>query len=153
MAVFDLELPNELIKEFEELSGNADKIMGEMTKAGARAVLMNVESKAPAKLNGHFKISKVYMTPTDGGINTKVYCSGYIPFSSPNRAYFSRYAKGKLYNTKEGVPASFLAIMYEYGRSNAPFPKHPFFRSAFSKNLIEQAMLQAQQSASHGLLV
>ena len=153
MAVFDLELPNDTIKEFQQLYDNADEIFGKMTEAGAKAVMINVESKAPAVLKGHFKVSKIYMTPSDGGINTKVYCSGYIPFADPNRTYFTRRGNGGVYSTTKGVPAEFLANMYEYGRSTYPFPKHPFFRSAFSKSIIEQAMLQAQQSASNGLLV
>ena len=152
MAVFELELPDEVIKEFKEIYDNADEIFGEMTKAGAQAVLTVVETRAPKTLQGHFRISRVYTTPTDGGINTKVYCTGYIPFSDPNRKYFSRYAKGRMYNTKLGVPAEFLAIMYEYGRHGAPFPKKPFFRSAFSQKLIEQVMLQTQKKVTHGIL-
>jgi HK97 gp10 family phage protein len=154
MAKFKMELPTELIKEFETLEKKSEKIFGEMTKAGAEVVAKNVQSNAPNTIKNYVKISKVYKTPSDGGINTKVYVSGYIPFSDPNRKYFSR-TNGKsstVYKSTEGVPADFLANLYEYGRSTAPFPKHPFLRKSFKKKEIEDAMLQAQIRASGGLL-
>lgn len=147
---FKVDLPTDLIKDFERVYKNTDEIIGEMTQAGAEAVANNMRNTAPDVIKPYIKTSKVYKTPTDGGINTKAYVSGYIPFSDPNRKYFIRGA-GKKPETK-GVPADFLAIMYEYGRSNAPFPKKPFLRKAFKKKEIEDAMLKAQKKASGGLL-
>ena len=154
MAKFQMELPNDLIKDFEKLNKDCDKIFGEMTKAGAEVVEKNMNANAPNEIKGHIKISKTYQTPSDGGINTKVYVSGYIPFSNPNRKFFTRKGgSGKTnYSTSKGVPVDFLAQLYEYGRSTSPFPKHPFMRKSFKKKEIEEAMLKAQKKASGGLL-
>ena len=153
MAKMDVILPDDVMSQFKEINDNADEIFGGMTRAGAEMVWHNVQLSAPnPELAKSFKLSKTYKTPSDGGINTKVYCSGYIPFCDPNRKYFSRNAKGTMYHTTKGVPASFLAIMYEYGRQGNYFPKKPFFRNAFKQGEIENAMLKAQKSLSHGLL-
>lgn len=153
MAKFELQLPDQIIKDFETINKKADKIFGEMTKAGAEVVLKNVKNTAPSVVAGHAKLTKTYKTPSDGGINTKVTITGYIPFSNPNRMYFQRKgANGLDYYTDKGVPADFLANILEYGRSNAPFPKHPFLRKSFKKKEIEEAMLRAQREASDGLL-
>ncbi len=154
MAKFKLELPDQVMKDIRRIYDNADEIFGEMTKAGAEAVAKNVENNAPSLIKSHVKLTRIYKTPTDGGINTKVYINGYIPFSNPNRKSFSRRnrAGGKMYSTSEGVPADFLANIYEYGRSTSPFPKKPFFRKSFNKAQIEMAMLRAQSKASGGLL-
>lgn len=145
MAKFEVELPTDIIKKFDATAAETEKIMKEMTRAGAEVVAKNVESNAPDVIKGHVKISKSYNTPSDGGVNTKVYISGYIPFSDPNRQFFTRAgASGKLYSTSKGVPADFLAKIYEYGRSNAPFPKHPFLRKSVKKDQIEQAMTKVR---------
>lgn len=150
---FKVELPSDIIKDFERVYDNTDEILGEMTKAGAETVVVNMKNTAPALLKPYIKLSKTYKTPSDKGINTKAYVSGYIPFSDPNRQYFSRKGgSGKTVTTDKGVPADFLAQMYEYGRSTAPFPKKPFLRKSFKKNEIEEAMLKAQAKASGGLL-
>lgn len=153
MAKFNLELPSDLMKDLKKVYDDSDKIFGEMTRAGAEVVESNVQNNAPQVLKSHVKVSRTYHTPTDGGINTKVYISGYIPFSDPNRKYFSRKGgSGKTYKTSDGVPADFLAQVYEYGRSTSPFPKKPFLRKSFKKDQIEQAMLEAQKKASGGIL-
>ena len=153
MAKFDLELPNDIIKDFEKIYRDSDRIFGEMTRAGAEVVQKNVEVNAPSVIKGHTKLTKTYKTPSDGGINTKVIVTGYLPFSNPNRTSFTRKGgKGVAYSTTKGVPVNFLAQLYEYGRSNAPFPKHPFLRKSFKKDEIEKAMLEAQKKASGGLL-
>lgn len=153
MAKFEMELPTDIMADFQKIHDNADKIFGEMTRAGAEIVERNMINSAPNIIKSHIKITRTYKTPSDGGINTKVYVNGYIPFSDPNRKSFIRSGgSGKRYSTTKGVPADFLANLYEYGRSNAPFPKHPFLRKSFKKSDIEQAMLKAQASASGGLL-
>ena len=43
MARFVAELPNQLIKKFENLEKNTTQMMGEMTLAGAKVVKKNVE--------------------------------------------------------------------------------------------------------------
>lgn len=153
MAKMDVVLPDDVMKDFKEIYDNADEIFGEMTRAGAQVVLDKAKQKCPNKeLAKYFKLSKTYKTPSDGGINTKIYASGYIPFSDPNRKYFSRSAKGTMYHTDKGVPVDFLLKLYEYGRSTAPFPKSPFFRSCFSDLSITEAMLKTQIRISNGRL-
>lgn len=148
MAGFNVELPNDLIKQFEQLGNNSEKMIGEMTRAGAERVKSNVQSKVPlSEMANHVKLTRTYKTPSDDGIKTQIYFEGYLPFSKTNRKYFSRRNKsdGKLYRTEKGVPISFLAIMYEYGRSTKPFPTKPFFRKSFKKSEIEAEMLKVQQ--------
>ena len=154
MAKFNLELPSEIMKDVDKIYKNSDAIFGGMTKAGAEVALNNAKANCPnKKLHSHIKLSKIYKTPSDDGINTKVVITGWIPFSNPNRKFFTRSgAGGDKYSSTEGVPADFLAKLYEYGRSNAPFPKKPFFRKAFKKKQIESAMLTAQKKLSGGIL-
>ena len=154
MAKFELQMPTDIQKDLERIYNDSKKIFGDMTKAGAEYVASSVKSTVPYEgLADKVKVSKTYETPSDGGINTKVYFSGYLPFTPP-RTVFARRGKsgGKVYNTEKGVPADFIAIMYEYGRSGSPFPKRPFFRKAFKNSTIEQVMLEEQKKASGGIL-
>ncbi len=154
MAKFSMELPTEVMKDFEKINANADEIFKEMTKAGAQVAAQAVKAAVPNRdLAGHVKVSVSYKTPSDGGVNTKVYFSGYIPFKGNRKTFKRRGSKGgAVYTTTKGVPAGFLAQLYEYGRSTAPFPKRPFFRKSFNKQKIEAAMLDAQKKASGGIL-
>ena len=140
MAKFDLELPTEVMKDFEKIFSDTDKIFGEMTKAGAEVVQKNIIANVPksirnSKMMDCLKVSEVFKTPSDDGINTKVAFYGY-------------------FINEEGkkVPAPLVANVFEYGRSGMPFPKHPFMRKSFRKSDIEQAMLKAQKEASGGIL-
>ena len=147
-------LPDGVIKEMEAVSLNTEEIFGAMTRAGAEAVAQKVKASVPVpEMASHVKLSKTYKTPSDDGINTKVYLSGYLPFKG-NRWQFSRRAKagGKVYSTTKGIPVSFLANVFEYGRSMITFPKKPFFRKAFTGSDVEEAMMEAQKKASGGLL-
>ena len=147
MAKYNAELPNNIIKEVEKLEKDTHKMIEEMTRAGAETVLSQIKTTAPHDLGKYAKLSKTYDTPSDGGVNTKVYISGYIPFTPP-RTKFIRGNGGRvnrIYTTSKGIPADFLAIMFEYGRRTSPFPKRPFFRKAFNKGKIEKAMLTVQK--------
>ena len=140
MAKFSLELPTEIMKDFQKIYKDADNIFGEMTKAGAEVVESNIRANVPksirnSKMMNCLKITKTYKTPSDDGINTKVGFYGYF-----------QNEDGKT------VPAPLVANVFEYGRSNLPFPKQPFMRKSFKKGEIEQAMLKAQKKASGGLL-
>ena len=154
MAQFKVILPDKVMDEFKKVYNDTDKIFGEMTRAGAEVVKGNVIASVPKQeMASYVKVTKTYRTPTDGGINTKVYLSGYMPFTG-NRTTFARRGKkgGQVYVTDKGIPVDFLAKIYEYGRSDRPFPKKPFLRKAFNKQSIEEAMLKAQKEASGGLL-
>lgn len=147
MAHFKSELPTELMDQLKSMEDNTDAMMAGMTRAGAEVVASNAKVNAPDTIKPYVKISKSYKTPSNGGINTQVYVSGYIPFSDPKRKYFARRNghSAKIYKTTLGVPAEFLANIYEYGRNGYPFPKHPFLRKSFKKNQIEKAMNEAQE--------
>lgn len=132
MASFDAEMPAELLKLFDELGADTHKMLGEMTQAGAEAVLANVKANVPASFRGSdimncLHITRVYRTPSDGGVNTKVVFYGYFT----NKA-------------DEVVPAELVCNVMEYGRSKAPVRKHPFMRKSFRKSDIEAAMLKVQ---------
>ena len=76
MARFDAEMPTELLKLFDELGADAHKMLGEMTQAGAEVVLANVKANVPASFRGSdimncLRITRVYRTPSDDGVNTK----------------------------------------------------------------------------------
>ena len=47
MAKFNEELPNDLIKMFQSLDEDSEKILGEMTKAGAEKVYKNIINNVP----------------------------------------------------------------------------------------------------------
>lgn len=162
MAKFNLELPTDIINDIEKINRNADDIFGEMTRAGAEVVARNVKASVPIpEIAGHVKLSKTYKTPSDGGINTKVYFSGYLPFKG-NRKNFVRRGGGKSsYSTDKGVPAEFLAQVSEYGSSErytdlgwyrGKIAKRPFFRKSFKESQITKAMLKVQKEKSGGLL-
>ena len=83
MAIFNEELPNNLIKQFKSLEDNAEKMIGEMTQEGANVAYKNIVSnmkksfKTTKSLEKGLKITRVYKTPKDGGINTHVGFYGY----------------------------------------------------------------------------
>lgn len=131
MAIYNTLLPDDTIKTLHKLS--SEDVAGKMVKAGADVLARTLKATAPAEyLANHTKVSVVYKTPTDGAVNAKAYIAGYIPFSNPNRKYFKRRARkgGRVYSTTAGVPVDFLANLFEYGRSERPFPKKPFLRPA-----------------------
>lgn len=154
MAQFRATLPDAVINEFKKIHDNTEEIFGSMTKAGAEVAKRNMIANVPnPDLADHVKITRTYKTPTDGGINTKVYISGYLPFRGNRKGFARRGRKGgQIYVTDKGVPADFVALIYEYGRSDRPFPKKPFLRRSFDKKSIEDAMIEAQKNASGGLL-
>lgn len=138
MARFIMQLPTEILKDIEYINDNSDKIFGEMTQAGADVTIKNVRSNIPksfvdSDIMDCLKITRVYKTPTDEGINTKVGFFGY-------------------FTNKNGIktPAPLVANVFEYGSSK--FTKQPFFRRSFKKAQIEKAMLEAQRRYSKGLL-
>ena len=136
MAKFNAELPNDLIKVFDELETNTPEMMGEMCKAGATVVynkvcnnLKKVFERTETLLKG-LKITKIYNTPSDDGINVHVGFYGYDT-SKTSKAY------------PKGKPIPLIAMAREYGTSSGE-QKKPFFRKSFAKKDIEQAMLEVQ---------
>ena len=138
MAKFTGELPTELIKQFETLELNTEKMLGEMVETGAEVARQNIEAKMPRALreslgSDNIIVSRVYKTPSDDGINCQAMIVGY--FTNRNG---------------EQIPAPLVANIFEYGRSNSPYPKQPFFRQSFNKGQIEKAMLRVQEKYIKG---
>ena len=132
---------NAVWKQVSSLDENFEKIFGGMTKAGADVVYENVMKSLPPSLQNSIirhciGVSVTYRTPSDDGINTKVYYGGY-------------------FENEEGktVPAPLIINMFEYGSSAHPtYPHQPFFRKSFNKSQITNAMKKAQKTLSGGIL-
>lgn len=135
MAKMEVELPTELMKVFEELGEDTQKMLEEMTQEGAKTVLANVRANVPASFHGSgimqcLKITRPYYTPSDGGRNTKVAFYGYFMNRNGKKSY--------------KVPAPLVCNLFEYGRSKSQYPRHPFMRKSFKKGQIEAAMMKVQ---------
>lgn len=138
MALFNIELPNDILRDIEKLDKDTQKMLEEMTEAGARVVLSNIKSSVPASwytsgIMKCLKITKPYKTPSDDGVNTKVAFYGYF-----------------INRNNEKIPAPLVANVTEYGRSNSPYPKKPFLRRSFKKAQIEKAMQDVQKKYIEG---
>ena len=132
MARMEVELPTELMKMIEELGDDTQKMLEEMTQEGAKTVLANVKANVPASFHSSgimrcLKITRPYYTPSDGGRNTKVAFYGYFDNEDGKK-----------------TPAPLVCNMFEYGRSNSPYPRHPFMRRSFVSSEIESAMRKVQ---------
>lgn len=128
MAKVKVELPNEIIQQLEKLNQDTPKMMKAMVEAGAETVLSRIKANAPAGMQGSpimacLGTTKAYEAPSDDSINMKVGFAGY-------------------FTNEDGVrtPAPLVANVFEYGRSNSPFPKQPFMRKSFNKRAITKAM-------------
>lgn len=132
MARFNIELPNDIIKQFDSLDKNTTKMLEEMTEAGAKVVHENIKASVPqswyaSNIMKCIKMTRPYKTPSDDGVNVKV-------------AFYGYFINGNGRKT----PAPLVANVTEYGRSNSPYPKKPFMRRAFNKSKIEKAMQAVQ---------
>jgi len=128
MAKFEMELPNEIVKQMEELSIGSTDMMKKMTEAGARVVYGNVKSNLSRALDSKtgdlansLVLSKPYKNSKDE-IATKVAFYGY---------------------DRNGIPNPLKAMAREFGTSRGE-SKKPFLRPAFKKAEIEQAMQVVQ---------
>lgn len=138
MARFKTELPNDIIKQVEGLEKNTDKMLSEMTEAGAKVVYDTIKTSVPpswysSNIMKCLKITKTYKTPSDDGVNTKVAFYGYF-----------------INRNGERIPAPLVANVTEYGRHNSPYPKKPFMRRAFNKGKINKAMQAVQDKYIKG---
>lgn len=143
MAKFKNELPNDLIKELEALEKDTEKIFGEMTKAGAEIVYKNIVNnlgksfKTTRSLMGGLRLTKIYKTPSDDGINVHIGFYGYDKDSKPTKRH------------PKGTPIPLIAQAREYGTSRGE-QKVQFFRKSFKKKEIEQAMQKIQDKYIKG---
>ena len=132
MAKFKAELPNDLIKQLGRLEKDTEKMLAEMTEAGAEVVLGNIKANVPSSWHSSnimkcLKVTKSYKTPSDDGINTKVAFYGYFVNKNGER-----------------VSAPLVANVTEYGRKNGKYQKRPFLRKSFKKSQIVKAMEKIQ---------
>lgn len=135
MAEFEEQLPTELMEQFEFLDKNTETMLKEMTREGAKRVLANVKSNVPPSFHGSdimkcLKLTRSYNTPSDDGVATKVAFYGYFMNHNGKKSY--------------KVPAPLVCNLFEYGRSNSPYPRHPFMRRSFVSSEIEAAMNKVQ---------
>ena len=136
MAKFFGELPNDLLKVFDELETNAPIMMGKMCKAGATVVynkvVRNLDNafKRTDTLKKGLKITKVYKTSKDDAINVHIGFYGYNTDKITNQH-------------PKGVPIPLIAMAREYGTSSGE-DKVPFLRKSFAKKEIEAAMKAVQ---------
>lgn len=137
MAKFGLELPDDILKDVAALDVSAERMMGEMCQAGSTIVLAGVKSALAGSfattrslLQG-LKVTRVYKTPSDDGINVKIGFWGY-----------SRFHKNKTY--PDGVPIDLIANAREYGTSRGEAPR-PFFRRQFRQKAAIEAAMQSVQ--------
>ena len=76
MAKFVGGMDQDLLKMFETLEKDTDKMLSDMVSTGAEVVKTNCEAKMPRELkkaiDSQIKVSKVYKTPSDDGINKQV---------------------------------------------------------------------------------
>lgn len=132
MAKFKAEVPNDIIKQLQTVEKNTDKMLEEMTQAGAETALQAIKASVPAawlssNIMRCLKVTKSYKTPSDDGVNTKVAFYGYFIDKNGRRK-----------------AAPLVANVTEYGRSNSPYPKRPFLRKSFNKSKITKAMQAVQ---------
>ena len=146
MARFKAELPKELINQFKALSDNSEKMIEEMTEAGANVVYYNVIKNIQGsfndanKLTPYLKITRTYKTPSDDGINTKVGFYGYYK----DKSFTVKNKKNGNIYSYVGIPVPLIVRAREFGSSSGE-QKKPFFRKSFDKKQIEFAMLNVQR--------
>ena len=149
MARLKLELPTDLIKQFETLEKKTDEVMGKATKAGAEVVYKNIKNNmssvfsgsTKSKMEAGLKITRTYKSPKKSTIGNFVGFYGYIPFSDPRRKVFRRKgAGGTAYETTKGVPREFLANLYEYGSNEQDITGSRFIKKSQKKTEIEKTM-------------
>lgn len=165
MAKLVVTMPDEIIRQVKSIDDNYDKIFGGMTDAGADVMMGYIQkgakwafgSKATNPLKA-LKKTKVYKTPSDGGINTKVAFYGYQkPKKKKDGTNVRVMIKGKYDYTNKGVPWAIITA----ARSSGTVYRHPggiersipFMPQALShKAEIEKAMLKKQSELSGGIL-
>ena len=140
MAKFTANIDDSVLKDIQYIDKEFERIFGGMTQEAAKVVMNNVKNSMPSALkkslsNDNVKISKIYKTPTDDGINTKVMITGYFINEDGRK-----------------TPAPLVANMFEYGSSKRKYPKHPVCRKSFRESQIVKGMGEAQKNLSGGVL-
>lgn len=135
MAKFDVEVGNDILHEMERLQIKSEQVFGDMVDAGAETVLRNMRSnmrasfKTTRSLEMGLGKTRVYKTPSDGGVAVKVLFRGY---------------------NDRGVPVPLIASARDRGTKRGE-QKRPFFRKSFNKSAIEGAMRRVEPRLFEGL--
>lgn len=146
MAKFNAEIPNDLLKQFQELETKCSDIFGEMTQEGAKTVYKNVKSNMRKAFNDTkslekgLVLSKVQATSDGNSVQTWI---GFMGYNDKGVA-IDLIAKAREYGTYGSNPNS---------KSNKDTPgekKVAFFRKSFKKKEIEEAMLKVQKKYIKG---
>lgn len=151
MARFNNELPYDLIKQFANLEKTSEKMMEEMVTKGAKVVEKNIghniigKFKETSKILEYLRVTKVYKTQSDGGINRKIAFYGYKPTKNGKSFKITKQLKThKETYEYEGVPVPLIVVAREYGTSSGE-KKKPFIRKSFNKSEIEAEMKKVQE--------
>lgn len=155
MAKMNVVLPTDVMEQFRGIQRKSADMIKYMCRKGAEDVLNTMISKLPNQIPAWSPtLTRTYKTRSDGAYNVKVYFRGFAPFKDGRTKFLRRGRKSnaEVYEGNKGVPYEFLAIMFEYGRSGLPFPKHPFFRRSFNQQRITEVMLGAQSQFTGGVL-
>lgn len=140
--------------KLNQLSGSdVVNIFEQALQAGAAVASDHMKSNVPRpSFVSQVRVTKPYVTPSDGAITQKVYPGGYLPFRG-NRKTFKRRGRkgGAVYTTTEGVPTNFVANCFVYGRPNGrPFPRNSAFITGVNKNRVESAMKERFEKLLQG---
>lgn len=165
MAKLVVQMPDEVINDIKRINDNYDEIFGGMTEAGADVMMAYIQKgakwafgSAAAKPLTGLKKTKVYKTPSDGGINTKVAFYGYQgPKFTKDGRYVKVIIKGKYDYSSKGVPWAIITAARSSGtvyRTPGGIERSiPFMPQALAhKAEIKKAMLEKQKELSGGLL-
>lgn len=178
MAKFVMELPTDIIKDFQLVYEHAPEWFEGMTRAGAEVVEKKIRHNIrsafenPNDLLPHLKITKPYRTYGGKVVNTKVAFYGYLRKNGKDYVNRRKASEGHEYRTgykgntkklsagrkaseyiQEGVPVPLIVMAREFGTSSGE-KKKPFVRPAFNaKSEISAAMYEAQVRLSKGRLV
>ncbi len=165
MAKMVVTLPDEVINDVKRIDSNYDRIFGGMTDAGADVMMSYIQKgakwafgSAAAKPLKALKKTKVYKTPSDGGINTKVAFYGYQgPKFTKDGRYVKVIIRGKYDYSSLGVPWPIITAARSSGtiyRTPGGIEKAKAFmpQALAHKSEIKKAMLEKQKELSGGLL-
>ena len=150
MAKMIMQFPDELMKQFEDMSRSCDDMFGDMTQAGAKVVYNNILNKMgmvfehQGNLKDYLKITKSYKSKYDDGINTKVAFYGYYKEGQKN-FNITKVLKGgkKQKYSYNGIPVPLIVMAREFGSSRGEASK-PFVLPSFNQAQIREAMLKKQ---------
>lgn len=159
MAKFASEVPKDILNQLNKLDVQFEEMAGEMCKAGAQAVYNNVVNnmnrvfKTTGSLEKGLKMTRVYKTPSDDGINVHVGFYGYADSDKPVTVRTTKTSKSGKKTTysyqRSGVPIPLIAMAREYGTSMGEEAK-PFMRKSFNKAQIEAEMKRIEAQYIQG---